>query len=253
MTGKIPADWFAHQVALADRTDGDLDTLSSRLAQIRTWTFVSHHAQWLDDPEHWQERTRAIEDTLSDALHERLTQRFVDRRTSVLMRRLRDKEEMAAEIAPDGNIMVENHFVGRLDGFRFTPDASGEGIHGRATRHAAAKVLAQRVRRPRRRAQRRAGRGHPLNPNGRIVWAGSEIARLERGETALKPRLQFFADEHLAAPDRDRLMKRLEALARSRASRQAQAAHPAERGDGSVGPCARARLSIDGESRRASA
>ena len=119
--GKIPAEWFANQVALTDRSDGDLDTLSNRLAQIRTWTFVSHHAQWLDDPEHWQGRTKAIEDTLSDALHERLTQRFVDRRTSVLMRRLRDKEEIAAEIAPDGNILVENHFVGRLEGFRFTP------------------------------------------------------------------------------------------------------------------------------------
>ena len=140
--GKIPADWFANQVALADRTDGDLDTLSNRLAQIRTWTFVSHHAQWLDDPVHWQGRTKAIEDNLSDALHERLTQRFVDRRTSVLMRRLRDKEEIAAEIAPDGNILVENHYVGRLDGFRFTPDTAGEGIHGRATRHAAAQVLA---------------------------------------------------------------------------------------------------------------
>ena len=96
--GKIPAEWFARQVALADRTDGDLDTLSNRLAQIRTWTFVSHRPQWLDDPEHWQGRTRAIEDMLSDALHERLTHRFVDKRTSVLMRRLRDKEELIAEI-----------------------------------------------------------------------------------------------------------------------------------------------------------
>ena len=209
--GKIPADWFANQVALADRTDGDLDTLSSRLAQIRTWTFVSHHAQWLDDPDHWQERTRAIEDTLSDALHERLTQRFVDRRTSVLMRRLRDKEQMAAEIAPDGNILVENHFVGRLDGFRFTPDSAGDGIHGRATRHAAARVLAHELA-----ARADALNGAPdeailLNPNGRIVWAGSDIARLERGDTALKPRIQFLADEHLAESDRDRLMKRLEA------------------------------------------
>ena len=143
--GKIPADWFARQVALADRTDGDLDTLSNRLAQIRTWTFVSNRAEWLDDPEHWQDRTRAIEDTLSDALHERLTQRFVDRRTSVLMRRLRDKEEIVAEIGADGAILVENHYVGRLDGFRFTPDASSEGIHGRATRHAAAKVLGREL------------------------------------------------------------------------------------------------------------
>jgi ATP-dependent RNA helicase SUPV3L1/SUV3 len=209
--GKIPADWFAHQVALADRTDGDLDTLSSRLAQIRTWTFVSHHAQWLDDPEHWQGRTRAIEDTLSDALHERLTQRFVDRRTSVLMRRLRDKEEMVAEIGSDGRILVENHYVGRLDGFRFTPDTAGDGIHGRAARHAAAKVLAREL------ASRAEALGAApdeaitFKPNGRMVWEGSEVARLERGATALKPRIQLVADEHLAGPERENVLKRLEA------------------------------------------
>jgi len=209
--GKIPADWFAHQVALADRTDGDLDTLSSRLAQIRTWTFVSHQAQWLDDPEHWQGRTRAIEDTLSDALHERLTQRFVDRRTSVLMRRLRDKEEMAAEIGSDGGILVENHYVGRLDGFRFTPDASGDGIHGRAARHAAAKVLARELAARSEALSEAPDEAITLEPNGRIVWEGSEIARLERGGTALKPRIQLMADEHLPAGERERVLKRLEA------------------------------------------
>jgi ATP-dependent RNA helicase SUPV3L1/SUV3 len=209
--GKIPADWFVNQVALADRTDGDLDTLSNRLAQIRTWTFVSHHAQWLDDPDHWQARTRAIEDTLSDALHERLTQRFVDRRTSVLMRRLRDKEEMMADIGADGAIMVEDHYVGRLDGFHFTPDASGEGIHGRATRHAAAKVLAHELAT---RADALCGapdEAIALSSNGRMVWAGSDIARLERGEAALKPRIQLLADEHLVGPDRERVLERLEA------------------------------------------
>src|SRR5262245_22589579 len=77
---RIPEDWFANQVAFADRTDGDIDTLANRIAHIRTWTFVSNRADWLVDPEHWQGRTRAIEDSLSDALHERLTQRFVDRR-----------------------------------------------------------------------------------------------------------------------------------------------------------------------------
>jgi ATP-dependent RNA helicase SUPV3L1/SUV3 len=209
--GKIPADWFAHQVAQADRTDGDLDTLSSRLAQIRTWTFVSHHASWLDDPGHWQGRTRAIEDTLSDALHERLTRRFVDRRTSVLMRRLRDKEEMAAEIGADGKILVENHFVGRLDGFRFTPDVSGEGIHGRAARHAATSVLARELAERADRLAASPDEAIALTGKGRIAWEGAEIARLERGETALKPRLQLFADEQLAAPDRERVLERLDA------------------------------------------
>ncbi|MGD9501631.1 MAG: helicase-related protein, partial [Methyloceanibacter sp.] len=207
--GKIPADWFANQVAQTDRSDGDLDTLSNRLAQIRTWTFVSHQAQWLDDPEHWQGRTRAIEDALSDALHERLTQRFVDRRTSVLMRRLRDKEEIAADIAPDGNIMVENHLVGRLEGFRFTPDNTGEDIHGRATRHAAAKVLARELSLRTDALCAAPDAAIALAPNGRIVWQGSEVARLERGETALKPRIQLLADEHLSAADRERLDQRL--------------------------------------------
>jgi ATP-dependent RNA helicase SUPV3L1/SUV3 len=102
--GRIPEDWFSRQVAFSERTDGDIDTLSNRLAHIRTWTFVSNRADWLADPLGWQEKTRAIEDTLSDALHEQLTQRFVDRRTSALMRGMRDKDEMVAEIANDGAV-----------------------------------------------------------------------------------------------------------------------------------------------------
>ena len=139
--GHIPADWFATQVALADRTDGDLDTLSNRLAQIRTWTFVSHRAQWLDDPEHWQGRTSAIEDTLSDALHERLTRRFVDRRTSVLMRRLRDKEEILADIDARRSDPGRGPLCRPPRRLPLTPDTPSDGLHGRAARHAAAKVL----------------------------------------------------------------------------------------------------------------
>jgi ATP-dependent RNA helicase SUPV3L1/SUV3 len=209
--GRIPEEWFANQVAQADRTDGDLDTLSNRLAQIRTWTFVSHRAQWLQDPEHWQERTRAIEDNLSDALHERLTQRFVDRRTSVLMRRLRDKEEMMAEISEDGQILVENHYVGRLDGFRFTPDASGDGIHGKAARHAATQVLSTELASRASALVEAADDTIALTSHGRIVWQASEIGRLERGDTALKPRINLFADEHLSGPDRERVTARLDA------------------------------------------
>ena len=88
--GRIPDAWFAAQVDQADRVDGDIDTLSGRIAQIRTWTFVANRPDWLADPDHWQGITREVENKLSDALHERLTERFVDRRTSVLMRRLRE-------------------------------------------------------------------------------------------------------------------------------------------------------------------
>ena len=92
--GVLPEDWFARNIARLDETEGDVATLSGRLAQIRTWTYAAHRPGWLADQAHWQDQTRAIEDRLSDALHERLTQRFIDRRTAVLMRRLRDDETL---------------------------------------------------------------------------------------------------------------------------------------------------------------
>ncbi len=108
-SGLIPEDWFTAQVEQADRTDGDIDTLSNRISHIRTWTFVSNRREWLEDPDHWQAKTREIEDKLSNALHEQLTQRFVDKRTSVLMKSMRDKESQFAEIEKDGRVVVEKH------------------------------------------------------------------------------------------------------------------------------------------------
>src|SRR5580700_4943205 len=107
--GRIPDAWFAAQVEQADRADGDIDTLSGRIAQIRTWTFVANRPDWLADPEHWQGITREVENKLSDALHERLTERFVDRRTSVLMRRLRENTVLNTEIGKTGEVIVEGH------------------------------------------------------------------------------------------------------------------------------------------------
>jgi ATP-dependent RNA helicase SUPV3L1/SUV3 len=208
---RIPADWFAEQVALADRTDGDIDTLSNRIAHIRTWTFVSNRVDWLADHEHWQGRTRAIEDSLSDALHEQLTQRFVDRRTSALMRGLKEKDELYAEIAEDGAVHVEKHFVGRLQGFRFFPDAQAEGIHGKATRNAATHVLAKELAMRVRRVVAAKADAFKLARNGTIVWREVEIARLEAGEDPLKPSVIVISDEHLAAPEKEKVRERLAA------------------------------------------
>src|SRR5215470_6682500 len=139
--GKLPTDWFASQVEQADSTEGGIDTLSNRIAHVRTWTFAANRPDWLADPEHWQGVTRAVEDKLSDALHERLTARFVDRRTSVLMRRLRENSMLEAEITDSGDVLVESQHVGRLDGFRFTPDPNANGEEARALRTAAQKAL----------------------------------------------------------------------------------------------------------------
>ncbi|HEX5846286.1 MAG TPA: helicase-related protein, partial [Rhodoplanes sp.] len=139
--GRIPVDWFARQVAFADHADGDIDTLSNRIAHIRTWTFAANRPDWLDDPEHWQGVTRAVEDKLSDALHERLAERFIDRRTSVLMRRMRENTMLETEITKTGEVVVEGHVIGRLDGFRFAPDATSGGSDTKALSAAAQRAL----------------------------------------------------------------------------------------------------------------
>jgi ATP-dependent RNA helicase SUPV3L1/SUV3 len=209
--GHVPEDWFAKQVAFADRTDGDIDTLANRIAHIRTWTFVSNRADWLKDPAHWQGRTRAIEDALSDALHEQLTQRFVDRRTSALMKGLRDKEELTAEIAEDGAIHVENHFVGRLRGFRFSPEAEGEGIHGKAARSAAAQVLSRELGMRARRVAAAKVDAFKLSRSGRVLWRDEEIAEFQAADDPLKPQVSLLADDHLSGPDREKVQARIEA------------------------------------------
>ena len=206
---RIPVDWFANQVAFADRTDGDIDTLANRIAHIRTWTFVSNRVDWLADHEHWQERTKAIEDSLSDALHERLTQRFVDRRTSALMRGLKEKDELYAEIADDGAVKVERHYVGRLKGFRFFADTSAEDIHGKATRNAAAHVLTKELSMRVRRVVAAKSDAFKLTHRGQVLWRDEEIASLEAGDDPLKPVVAVLSDEHLTGPDKEKVQERL--------------------------------------------
>lgn len=210
---RIPEDWFAAQVALADRTDGDIDTLANRIAHIRTWTFVSNRVDWLKDPGHWQGRTREIEDSLSDALHEQLTQRFVDKKTSALMRGLRDKPALDADIGADGAIRVENHYVGRLKGFRFSPDvqAQGDGVHGKAQRNAASQVLAKELAMRVRRVVAAKNDAFKLTTQARILWRDEEVARLEPGDDPLKPSVQILCDEHLAQADKEKVQARVDA------------------------------------------
>ena len=177
---------MAEQVRRADSTEGDIDTLSHRIAQIRTWTFVSNRPGWLADPAHWQEKTREIEDRLSDALHERLTKRFVDRRTSVLMRRLRENTMSEAEISPAGAVLVEGHHVGELQGFRFTADQCGRrrGRQGRARPPRRRRWPPSSRRAPT--ASRPAANGDiALGSDGTLRWIGAPIGTLVAGDDAV--------------------------------------------------------------------
>jgi ATP-dependent RNA helicase SUPV3L1/SUV3 len=208
--GNIPTDWFARQVALADRTDGDIDTLSNRIAHVRTWTFVANRPDWLADPEHWQATTRAVEDKLSDALHERLAERFVDRRTSVLMRRLRENAMLETEIGKTGEVSVEGHVIGRLDGFMFAPDASGAGSDAKALNAAAQKVLAVEIESRATRLSQAPNEQIVLANDGAIRWLGDVVGKLAAGDDTLRPRVRIIADEHLTGPSRELVQTRLD-------------------------------------------
>lgn len=208
--GHVDEDYMAEQVRRADSTEGEIDTLSHRIAQIRTWTFVSNRPGWLADPSHWQEKTRDIEDRLSDALHERLTKRFVDRRTSVLMRRLRENAMPEAEISPAGEVLVEGHHVGELQGFRFTADRSAEGEDARAVKNAAQKALAVEFEARADRFAAAANNDLALGSDGTLRWLGAPVAALSGAEDALKPRVVMLADEQLTGPARDKVAARAE-------------------------------------------
>ncbi|MBH5402664.1 helicase [Bradyrhizobium sp. CNPSo 4010] len=208
--GCISDSWFEAQVTQADRVDGDIDTLSARIAQIRTWTFVANRPDWLKDPERWQGITREVENKLSDALHERLTERFVDRRTSVLMRRLRENTSLNTEIGKTGEVIVEGHVIGRLDGFTFAPDAAEAGSDAKALQAAAQAVLAGEINARAEKLGNAPDEQFVLTSEGIIRWTGDAVARLAAADEALHPRIRIISDERLTGAPRDKVQARLE-------------------------------------------
>jgi ATP-dependent RNA helicase SUPV3L1/SUV3 len=208
--GRIPDAWFASQVDQADNVNGDIDTLSARIAQIRTWTFVANRPDWLADPEHWQGIARDVENKLSDALHERLTERFVDRRTSVLMRRLRENTVLNTEIGKTGEVIVEGHVIGRLDGFTFAPDAAEAGSDAKALQATAQKALAGEIDA---RAEKLAAAPDDqfvLASDGTVRWTGDAVAKLVAADDALHPRLRIISDDRLNGAPREAVQTRLD-------------------------------------------
>src|SRR5688500_4537641 len=193
--GRIPQGWYSEQVAKLDNVQGDIDTLADRIAGVRTWAYIAHRSDWLADPAAMADRTVAVEEKLSDALHDRLTQRFVDRRTAVLMRDLGRKGtgDFPVLIDAEGEVTVGSYAIGKLQGFNFEVDP--------AARHADRKMLlATAERRLAGEYEKRAGalvtdtddhfslRTDPGLPVA-ILWRGHEVARLGAGKNLLSPRI----------------------------------------------------------------
>ena len=206
----IPSDWLARAVGRIDKVDGGIDAISKRLAYIRTWTYVAQRSGWVQDESHWRGETRAVEDRLSDALHAALTQRFVDRRTSVLLRRLNQKESLVAEVNDKGDVTVEGEFAGRLEGFRFRPDQTGSADEAKMLNRASYDALRPEFHLRADRFYNAPDTELDFTEQGGLMWGSSAIGKLVKGADPLHPGVEAFVDEEAGPEVAEKVRRRLQ-------------------------------------------
>ncbi len=215
---KVPEDWIAGQYKHLDRTDGEIDTLAARLASVRTLAYVANRPDWLADPGGWQGKTRLLEDRLSDTLHEKLMARFVDRRTSVLMRALHVRGDVLAGVAADGVVTVEGQYVGKLSGVAFEPAQGSSVIEEKALRAAAVTAVAPEIAKRLGQLSAEPDEAFSFTPDGVVLWRG-EAAGAFSGGTPFTPRVRLYG-ELGPAQARERAARRLEAFLAAEAARK---------------------------------
>ncbi|QBX36074.1 disulfide oxidoreductase [Paracoccus liaowanqingii] len=206
--GHIPADWLGRAITRIDKVQGDIDALSKRLAYIRTWTYVAQRTGWVADEKHWREETRAVEDRLSDALHAALTQRFVDRRTSVLLRRLKQKESLVAEVNDKGEVTVEGEYAGRLEGFRFRPDQTASADEAKMLSRASYDALKPEFHLRADRFYNAPDTEMDYTEQGGLMWGTQAVGKLVKGSDPLHPGVEVFVDEEAGPEIADKVRRR---------------------------------------------
>jgi ATP-dependent RNA helicase SUPV3L1/SUV3 len=214
---RIPDDWMAEQHRQLDRLHGEIDALSTRLAGVRTLAYVANRPDWLADAAHWREVTRALEERLSDTLHEKLMARFIDRRTSALLRGLGRSDDVLAGVTDDGTVTVEGQFVGRLRGLRFEPARGSGALEIKALRAAAQRAVAPEMGRRLGRLAAEDDDAFSLQPDGDILWRGEAAGSLAGGQP-FQPVVRLHGE--LGPPAaRERAVRRLEAFVTAEACR----------------------------------
>lgn len=208
--GRIDSDWLARNIQRIDRTDGDIDALSRRLAYIRTWTYIAQRKGWVDDEKHWRGATRAVEDRLSDALHDRLTQRFVDRRTSVLMRRLKQKESLVADVNDKGEVTVEGELIGRLEGFRFRQDKTDSPDEAKTLRQASISALVPLFHLRADKFYNAPDTEFDFTEQGGLMWGDTAVGKLVKGDDAMRPQIAAFVDDEAGHDVAEKVRRRLQ-------------------------------------------
>lgn len=193
--GKLPDDFMEKHVTRLDDTSGSVDILSTRLAQIRTWTYCANKTSWMYQPGYWIDRTREVEDRLSDALHEGLIARFVDRRTSALLKGIGTGTAMETSVKDNGEVWVDGHLIGRLEGLTFIPDESGSDVEAKALLATAAQAIGPEIDR---RLTSLSGGTHAiftLSSTGEVLWGGKPIGLIASSGSVFNPDAELIGGQ----------------------------------------------------------
>ena len=209
-SGKVTNEYMKKQLEYLDRYDGNIDTLVNRISNVRTWSYVANKKNWANNSDYWVERTKYIEDKLSDKLHEELTKSFVDKRISILSRTLKQDVALATEIKNENEVIIDEQYIGRLSGLKLDLDLKSESLKTdikslrKAARQAIAPELMRRVNRIIRSEVLRLDNDH------KIYWMDSPIAYISKGTNYLNPKLRLIVDEAIDPETKEKLKINLE-------------------------------------------
>ncbi len=207
---KVPNHYMKEQLSLLDKLDGNVDSLSNRIANVRTWAYVSNKSNWVENQDYWIERTKNLEDKLSDRLHEELTKTFIDKRASVLARGLKQDITFETEIVNDEKVMINEQYIGRLRGLRLeldlkvdTLDADLKSLKKAARQNVSPEII--------KRINQIIHTGLiELKNDFKIYWNENHIAKLIPGSDYLNPQIQLIIDEMIENNEKSRLNSFLE-------------------------------------------
>ena len=203
--GKISNDYLRLQLMKLDKLDGNVDSLSNRIANVRTWSYVSNKNNWVEDHNYWIEKTKLLEDRLSDRLHEELTKTFIDKRASILARGLKQDMEFDTKILENNDVIIDNQFIGKINGLKLELDLKKGALETdikslkKAARQSVGPELEKRVK-----IIIDTGLVE-LRDDSKIYWNNSAIGRLTAGKDYLNPNLELIVDDILEQDQKQKL------------------------------------------------
>ena len=208
--GKVSNEYMKAQLKHLDKYEGNIDTLANRISNVRTWSYVANKKSWADNSDFWIERTKNIEDKLSDKLHEELTKSFVDKRISILSRSLKQDIILSTEIKNDNEVIIDGQYIGQLKGLRLNLDLKSDSLKTdiKSLKKAARQAIEPEL-------MRRANaiiktQTLELENDNKIYWVGYPVAYIKRGKNYLSPTLEILADEAIDVKSRKKLKNNLE-------------------------------------------